>query len=97
MQVPDEVKLILEGLTLVGSMALVMTRLGRLGERFENHGQKLDKLESAMEKMEGVLQVVSVQKDQIQSLRELVLTNKQEQNSTNERMFRILDSLRKPA
>jgi hypothetical protein len=91
MQIPDEIRLMIEGVGILGSAALIMTRLGRLGERFDNHGVKLEKLEGAMDKMGETLQVVAVQKDQIQSIREAQGMNTKRTDETFTRIFAILD------
>lgn len=93
MQIPDEVRLVIEGIGILGSAALIMTKLGRLGERFDNHGDKLVKLESAVEKMEETLQVVAVQKDQIQSIREAQQLNTKRTDETFTRVFAIMDRM----
>lgn len=92
-QIPDEVRLIIEGTGILGSAALIMTRLGRLGERFDNHGSKLEKLENAMDKMEETLQVVAVQKDQIQSIREAQTLSIKRTDETFTRVFALLDRM----
>lgn len=93
MQIPDEVRLFIEGIGILGSAAVILTKLGRLGERFENHGVKLEKLEEAMEKIENTLEIVAVQKDQIQSLRDQQGMNVKRTDETFTRVFAILDRL----
>lgn len=94
MQIPDEIRLLLEGTGILGSASLILTKLGRLGERFDNHGTKLEKLENAMDKMEETLQVVAVQKDQIQSIREAQTQSIKRTDETFTRVFALLDQMR---
>ena len=68
-----------------------MMRLGRLGERFDNHGEKLEKLEIALDKMEETLSIVAAQKEAIQSIREQIKQNVDRTDETFRRIFSLLD------
>lgn len=70
-----------------------MMRLGRLGERFDNHGDKLEKLETALDKMEETLSIVAVQKEAIQSIREQQMQSIKRTDETFSRIFAVLDRM----
>jgi hypothetical protein len=93
MQIPDEIRLAIEIGGILGSAAVILTRLGRLGERFDNHGTKLEKLENAMDKMESTMEVLAVQKEQIQSLRDQQITNTKRTDDTFGRIFSTLERM----
>ena len=109
MQIPDEIRLGAELLGLfltVGTAAgTVLTKLGRLGERFDQHGEKLvaieeksdtrmDKIEKTIDKIEETIQVIAVQKEAIQSIRDLMAANTKRTDETFTRIFTILDAQR---
>lgn len=62
-----------------------------------NQGKEITEIKNTLKKMEEVVTVVAVQRDQIQSLRETVLQNTKRTDETFTRIFSILDSMRKPA
>ena len=97
MQIPDEIRLGIELIGLAGSAGIILMKLGRLGERFDTHGKQLEKAQTAIDKIETALEIVAVQKDQIQSIRETIALNTKRTDETFTRIFGILDSLRKPA
>lgn len=97
MTIPDEIRLSIELLGVVATGGTILLKLGRMGERFDAHSERLDKVTMAIDKIEDALQTVAVQKDQIQSIRETQLQNAKRTDETFTRVFNILDALRKPA
>jgi hypothetical protein len=93
MQIPDEIRLSIELVGLAASAGVVLMKLGRLGERFDQHGKQLDTAQAAIDKIEGTLEVVAVQKDQIQSIRDAVAQNRKETSETFSRIFNTLERL----
>jgi hypothetical protein len=102
MQIPDEIRL---GTELLGLFVMaggilwrvggVATNLGKMSEQFLQQGKRIDKMEAAIEKLEEVLHLVAVQKDQIQSIRETIGLNTKRTDETFSRVFAILDRLGK--
>ena len=84
MQIPDEIRLGIELFGLFSMGGTILLKLGRMGERFEQHSKKIDK-------MEATLEIVAVQKDQIQSIREAIASNTNRTDETFKRVFTILD------
>jgi hypothetical protein len=100
MAIPDEVRLLIEGAGILGSAAMILVRLGRLGERFDHHSADLkdarDDLKDTKEdinKIKDALAIVAVQKDQIQSIREAQTANTKRTDETFTRVFAILDRM----
>lgn len=96
MQIPDEVRLVIELVGLGSSAGVILMKLGRMGERFDQHSAQLDKAAVAIDKIESTLETVAVQKDQIQSIRDQMALNTRRTDETFGRVFQILDRLQLP-
>jgi vacuolar-type H+-ATPase subunit F/Vma7 len=91
MQIPDEIRLGIELITFAAGSAVILLKLGGMGVRFDQHSEALDKMQSNIDKIEETLQVVAVQKDQIQSIREMIQLNTKRTDETFTRIFNTLD------
>lgn len=70
-----------------------MFRLGRMGERFDAHATKMDKVETAIDKIQEAMATVAVQKNQIQTIADQVAQNTKRTDETFARVFTLLDRL----
>lgn len=93
MQIPDEIRLFIELIGLGSSAGVILMKLGRMGERFDQHSAQLDKAAMAIDKIESALETVAVQKDQIQSIRDQMSMNTKRTDETFSRIFQILDRM----
>jgi hypothetical protein len=91
MMIPDEIRLGVEIVGLVATGGTILFKLGRLGERFEGHATKLDKVEGQIDKIEETLQTVAVQKEAIQSIRDAQMQDRTRTDETFRRVFSLLD------
>ena len=66
-------------------------KLGRLGERFDQHGEQLKSAQTAIDKIEDTLQVVAVQKEALQSIRDAQL---QDRNRIDQTFKEIKEDMR---
>lgn len=78
---------------ILGTGGAILFKLGRLGERFDGHAVKFEKVEGKIDKIEDALAVVAVQKEAIQSLREVQAVNTKRTDETFSRVFAVLDRL----
>ena len=100
MAIPDEVRLLLEGAGFAGSAAVVLYKLGRLGERFDNHTADLQEtkvdikdVKGDMSQMKDAMQTLAVQKEAIANLRDMMNIHTKSVNETFSRVFANLDRL----
>lgn len=91
MQIPDEIRLGIELISFAGGAGVILMKLGGMGARFDQHSDTLDKMQTNIDKIEETLQVVAVQKDQIQSIREMIQLNTKRTDETFTRIFNSLD------
>lgn len=100
MAIPDEVRLLIEVVGIAGSAAVVLYKLGRLGERFDNHTADLKEtkvdikdVKDDMSQMKDAMQTLAVQKEAIANLRETFNINMKSTNETFARVFATLDRM----
>lgn len=93
MAIPDEVRLLVEGAGIIGSAAVILYKLGRLGERFDGHATTLKAQGMAIDKIEEAMSTLAVQKDQIASIREMQALNTKRTDETFGRVFQLLDRI----
>lgn len=93
MPIPDEVRLGIEILGVLGTGGTILFKLGRLGERFKGHETKLEQVEDNVDKIKDALTVVAVQKEAIQSIRDSVAANTKRTDESFNRVFTVLDRL----
>lgn len=100
MAIPDEIRLLLEGAGIVSSAAVILYKLGRLGERFDNHTADLretkvdmKEVKSDMSQMKDAMQTLAVQKEAIANLRDMVTIQTKSTNETFTRVFATLDRI----
>ena|SRR5215468_232154 len=87
-------------LAVSGAVTAIIWRASRVELKFEMIGNQqaaeIKEIKLAVDKLEGVVQLVAVQKDQIQTIRDTQMQNTRRTDETFTRIFGILDALRQP-
>lgn len=92
----DTLKLVFEGIVAAGviaSGAATLLKLGAIGNQIKTHGESISDLKDTAKRQAETLSLVAVQKSELSSLREMMLTQTRRTDETFGRIFNRLDRL----